>query len=61
MLEIILWEQIIYDICSMQGNEELQKQLTDEEINYIGEQKTDEQINDYKDKLKCITLNFEKY
>jgi hypothetical protein len=44
-----------------QANEELQKQLTDEEINYIGEDKTDKKIKDFKDKLKCITLNFGKH
>ena len=44
-----------------QANEELQKQLTDEEINYIGEDKTDNKIKDFKDKLKCITLNFGKH
>ena len=52
-----LWN--LFDVD--QANEELQKQLTDEEINYIGEEKTDKQINDYKDKLKCITLNFGKH
>ena len=44
-----------------QANEELQKQLTDEEIYYIGEDKTDKKIKDFKDKLKCITLNFGKH
>ena len=44
-----------------QANEELQKQLTDEEINYIGDDKADKQIKDFKDKLKCITLNFGKH
>ena len=52
-----LWH--LFDVD--QANEELQKQLTDEEINYIGEEKTDKKINDYKDKLKCITLNFGKH
>ena len=52
-----LWN--LFDVDK--ANEELQKQLTDEEINYIGEDKTDKKINDYKDKLKCITLNFGKH
>ena len=52
-----LWH--LFDVD--QANEELQKQLTDEEISYIGAEKTDKQINDYKDKLKCITLNFGKH
>ena len=52
-----LWH--LFDVD--QANEELQKQLTDEEIYYIGEEKNDKQINDYKDKLKCITLNFGKH
>ena len=52
-----LWH--LFDVD--QANEELQKQLTDEEINYIGEEKTDKKINDYKDKLKCIILNFGKH
>ena len=44
-----------------QANEELEKQLTDEEINYILQEKTDQKLNDYKNKLKCITLNFGKH
>ena len=52
-----LWH--LFDVD--QANEELQKQLTDEEINYIGEDKTDKKIKDFKDKLKCITLNFGKH
>ena len=52
-----LWH--LFDVD--QANEELQKQLTDEEINYIGDDKTDKKIKDFKDKLKCITLNFGKH
>ena len=52
-----LWH--LFDVD--QANEELQKQLTDEEIYYIGEDKTDKKIKDFKDKLKCITLNFGKH
>ena len=52
-----LWH--LFDVNK--ANEELQKQLTDEEINYIGEDKTDKKIKDFKDKLKCITLNFGKH
>ena len=43
------------------ANEELQKQLTDEEKNFIGEEKNEKKIDDYKKKLKCITLNFGKH
>ena len=52
-----LWH--LFDVD--RANEELQKQLTDEEINYIGEDKADKKIKDFKDKLKCITLNFGKH
>ena len=52
-----LWH--LFDVD--QANGELQKQLTDEEIYYIGEEKTDKNIKDFKDKLKCITLNFGKH
>ena len=54
-----LWHLFNVDLA----NEELQKQLTDEEKNYIigGGDKMDKKINEMKEKLKCIKFDFGKH
>ena len=52
-----LWRNFNVD----SANEELQKQLTDEEINYISNAKNNKKISDIKEQLKCIKFDFGKY
>ena len=49
-----LWRSFNVD----EANEELLKQLTEEEINFISNEKTNKKIQDYYDKLKCIKFDF---
>lgn len=43
------------------ANAELNNELTQEEINFINLEKTNKKIQDYYEKLKCITLDFGKH
>lgn len=52
-----LWKKFNVD----SANEELQKQLSDEEINYISNAKDDKKLSDIKEKLKCVEFNFGKH
>ena len=51
-----LWHSFNVD----EANEELQKQLTDEEINYMSNDKANKKIQEFTDKLKCIKFDFGK-
>lgn len=51
-----LWHSFNVD----EANAELQKQLTDEEINYMSNDKTNKKIQEFTDKLKCIKFDFGK-
>ena len=54
-----LWHSFNVD----EANTELQKQLTDEEINYLSSDKDNnhKKVQEFTNKLKCITFNFGKH
>ena len=44
-----------------EANEELSKELTEEEINFMNSEKANKKIQDFYDKLKCVKFNFGKH